>query len=131
MRNEQYLFCWDKVPEIDNDKLIEFLKNKFKIKWYKDAIIEKIDDGKTIKVLDNGKKIKKWNNSNNILLSLNNQKTIVNIESYYNITNKKRTDELIPKIENGMLNIYAEHINIRILRNLLEKPKQLRKLQLL
>lgn len=45
-----YLFRWDNVPGNDKDKLITFITQKFKDSlWIKNASLEKIDDGKTIK----------------------------------------------------------------------------------
>ncbi len=88
---EEYLFGWDKIPGNDNWRLEGFLLQNFGIDWVKKAKIEKIDDGKTIKLSAE---------NNHISLKLNNEKTRVNIE-----IDDGRTDEFIVKKENGELNI--------------------------
>lgn len=45
-----YLFSWDDIPGNDNKIFIEFLKKKFGIDGVKTKKIEKIDDGKIIRV---------------------------------------------------------------------------------
>jgi len=45
-----YLFSWDEIPGNDSGKLRDFLEQKYNIDWVKMAKIEKIDDGKTIRV---------------------------------------------------------------------------------
>ena len=86
------LFSWDDLPGNDNERLIEYLAQRFGIDWITKEKIEKIDDGSTIKL----------NNENNsILLKLNNDKTKVNLK-----INDGRTYEFIAKIENNKLNIY-------------------------
>lgn len=93
--DETYLFSWDNIPGNDSQRLIEFLTHKFDIDWIKTAEIEKIDDGRTIRLTD----------KNNFLsLELNNKKTEVNLEINYGETYY----ELIVKIENSKLNIYDE-----------------------
>lgn len=94
-----YLFNWDKIPGNDSDKLIEFLKQKFSIDWAKTAKIEKIDDGRTIRVsLD----------KNYLSLRLNNEKTNVILE-----IDDNRTDELLVEKKNGNLNVYTSRICIK------------------
>jgi hypothetical protein len=47
------LFEWDKIPGDgdDNDRIINFLYYFLNVKWLEEsAKIEKIDDGKTIKI---------------------------------------------------------------------------------
>ncbi len=88
----KYLFNWDEVPRNDNERFIEFLEQRYGTGWVKTANIEKIDDGKTIRVSSE---------ENNILLKLNDEKTKVNLK-----INDGRTDEFISKTENGKLNIY-------------------------
>lgn len=48
-RMERYLFNWNEIPGNDNERLIKYLQ-KFAINWVKTAKIEKIEDGKIIKV---------------------------------------------------------------------------------
>ncbi len=91
-----YLFSWDDVPGNDNEKLIEFLKQRYGIGWVITAKIVKIDDDKTIKVSSG---------VNSLSLKLINEKTKVNLE-----INNVRTDKFIVKIENSKLDIYQPHL---------------------
>lgn len=86
---KKYLFNWDKIPGVDSEILKQFLIKKFGIDWIQTANIEKIDDGKTIK-LSAGTK--------HVLLE-HYEKTKVNIK-----IDDVRTDELIVEPENS--NIY-------------------------
>ncbi len=87
-----YLFSWDEIPENDSGRLTDFLKQHYNINWVKTAKIEKIDDGKTIRL----------SSENNYLsLKLNNEKTEANME-----IDDGRTDEFVVKMEKGKLNIY-------------------------
>lgn len=74
------LFIWNNIPKYDNAKLLESLKQDFGIDWVKDALVEKIDNDRTIIV--SGEK-------NHLFLSLNNEKTKVNLT-----TDDGRTYEL-------------------------------------
>jgi len=49
-REESYVFSWEKIPGKDEGSLIDSLTKKFGFDWVKDAKIEKIENGKTIKV---------------------------------------------------------------------------------
>lgn len=89
-----YLFCWDEIPGNDSVRLINFLKQNYSIDWVKTGKIEKIDDGKIIRV-----SVEK----NYLSLSLNNEKTKVDLK-----IDDGRTDEFIVKTENGKLNIYKD-----------------------
>ena len=91
---DEYLFRWDDIPGNDNEKLIEFLKQNFGIDWVKTAKIEKIDEGKTIKVS---------NQKNHLLIKLNDEQTEVNL-----VIDDLRTNKYVVKIENRKLNIYTE-----------------------
>ena len=87
-----YLFSWDEILENDNKIFKEFLKQNFSIDWLEEAVIEKIDDGNTIRV----------STENNYLsLKFNDLQTKVNLK-----IDDGGTDEFIVKIENGKLNIY-------------------------
>ena len=44
------LFSWDEVPGNDNIKLKEFLKQELGISWVENATIEKIDNGREIRI---------------------------------------------------------------------------------
>jgi hypothetical protein len=95
---EGYLFSWEDVPGNDSGILIEFLTQKFSIDWLKTAKIEKIGDGKTIRITTEKKSLS---------LRLNSEKTKVNLE-----IDDGRTDEFTVKIEKGKLNIYKEGIRV-------------------
>jgi hypothetical protein len=99
-----YLFSWDKIPGNDDGKLLEFIIKRFSIDWVRTATIEKINDGKTIRVT-NGEKF--------LSLNLNDEKKNVNLE-----IDDGRTDEFIVKIENGELNIYRQDNNITDINSL-------------
>ena len=94
--DKEYLFSWEKVPGNDSGRLIEFLMQNFNIEWIKAAIINKNDDGKTIRIT---------NDTNFLSLTLNNEKDNVNLE-----IDDGRTDKFIVKTENGELNIYNKEI---------------------
>ncbi|MCX9009880.1 MAG: phage tail protein [Candidatus Methanoperedens sp.] len=94
--HDEYLFSWDDIPGNDNRKLIEILIQKFGIDWVKTAKIEKIDDGRAVKVSAG---------NNYLSLKLGDGKTEVNLK-----TDDGRTDKFIVKMENGKLSIYDESI---------------------
>ncbi len=89
-------FGWDEIPGNDSVKLIDFLKQHYSTDWVKTEEIEKIDDGKTIR-LSSG--------NNFLLLKLNNEKTKANLE-----IDDGRTDEFIAKMEKGKPKIYWSEI---------------------
>ncbi len=92
----KFLFSWDEIPEHDNGKLIEFLKRNYNIDGVDTAKIEKIDNGRTIRILTEKKSLS---------LKLNDEKTKVNL-----IIDDGRTDEFIAKTESSKLNIYDTKI---------------------
>jgi hypothetical protein len=81
-----YLFNWDKIPGNDNDRLLEFLRQKFYIDTAMTAKIEKINGGNVIRIITE---------RNRISLKLGIDKIKVSIE-----IDDGRTDELMAKIEN-------------------------------
>ncbi len=89
-----YLFCWNDIPEEDEEKLklTEVIKKRYCIQWAENATVEKIDHGNTIK-LSSG--------INFILLKLDNVKNMISLE-----IDDSRTDEFIVRKENDKLNIY-------------------------
>ena len=95
----QNIFKWDRIPENDNLRLIEFLKQSLNIDWVDSAKIEKIDNGKTIRV---------YTNTNFLSLKLNDEKTRVNLK-----IDDGRTYEFMAKTENDTLNIYMFQKGIR------------------
>jgi hypothetical protein len=91
-KESAYLFSWDEIPGNDSVKLIEFLKQNFKIDWVKKDNIKKSEDGKTISASAG---------NNNLSLILNDEKTKVNLK-----IDNGRTNELNARTENSKLNIY-------------------------
>jgi DNA-binding response OmpR family regulator len=90
--NPKYLFSWNEIPGNDNDRLINVLKKNYGINWVRMAIIEKIDDDKTIRL-----SVEK----NFLSLSLNIEKTKVTLRF-----DDGRAIEFIAKMESGKLKIY-------------------------
>ncbi len=88
----EYLFSLDDVPGNDSGRLLEFLKHRYSIDWVETAEIDKIDDGRTIRV---------YNEVNFLSLKLNNEKTKINLK-----IDDGRTEEYNAKTENDKLNIY-------------------------
>ncbi|MCX9010376.1 MAG: hypothetical protein OIN66_04555 [Candidatus Methanoperedens sp.] len=86
------MFSWDEVPGNDSERLIKFLKQEFGISWVETAKIEKIDNGRNIRVTTE---------KNYLSLGLNNEKTKINLKIDDGIS-----AEFIVKNENGKLNIY-------------------------
>lgn len=98
-----YLFSWDDVPGIDKERLIEFLTEKFGIDWVKTAKIEKIDNGKTIRISFG---------DNFLYLKLNHEKTKVKLT-----IDDGRNEEFIVKLQNDKQNIYytgKKHISLKL-----------------
>src|SRR5659263_13520 len=81
----KYLFNWNEIPGNDNDRLIDFLRKNYGINWVRIAKIEKMDDGKTIRVSVD---------KNSLSFSLNIEKTKVNL-----IIDDGRASEFIAKME--------------------------------
>lgn len=89
-----YLFNWDEIPGNDSVRLRDYLKKTYSVDWVKTDKIEKIDEGKTIRVTDE---------KNFISLNLSKKETEVNLK-----IDDVKTDKFIVKTENDKLNIYAE-----------------------
>lgn len=96
-----YLFSWDDVLENIKKELLFFVLYKFETDWVKTAKIEKIDDGKTIRI---------YFENNYISLRLNDEKTKVHLSIY-----DGRTYEFKAMQENSKLNIYAYTRDITII----------------
>ena len=94
---EKYLFSWDKIPGNDDERIIKFLKDKFKIKLGQTENISRIDGGKTIIVS---------NKEKSLSLKLNDEKNKVNLK-----IDDFGVDEFTVKIKNGKLYIYQESID--------------------
>ena len=105
--NDSYLFRWGEIPGNDDDRLIDCLKDIFKVEWAKTENINKIDNGKTI-IVSNQEKI--------ISLKLNDEKTKVNLE-----INGIRLHEFTVITKNDELNIYNNSISSYGLGHIPEK----------
>jgi len=92
--NDTFLFRWENIPGIDDEKLMTFLMQNFNVGWMNAEKIDISNDGETIKVTCG---------TNFLSLTLNNERTNVNIE-----IDDGRTDKFIVKIENYELNIYYD-----------------------
>jgi hypothetical protein len=88
-----YLFTWDEISGIDDERLIKFLKNEYKIDWAKTENISKSDDGNTISITDD---------DNSLSLTLNDKKTNVKIR-----IEDSKVGEFSVRHENGKINIYS------------------------
>lgn len=93
-KEKLYVFNWEEIPGKDNGRLLEFLTDKFCSGWIKNAKLDKIDSGKTIRV---------YTEKNSLSLKLNDDKTEVISE-----IDDGRTDKLIAKMEGEKLNIYEK-----------------------
>lgn len=93
-KGKKYVFSWDEIPGKGSVRLINFLTQKFSIGWAITAKIEKIDDGKTIKVSTE---------KNSLSLRLNDKKTEVILE-----IDDSRTGNFMAETENNELKIYAK-----------------------
>jgi pheromone shutdown-related protein TraB len=88
---DEYLFNWNEIPGKDSGRVIEFLKKKHNAEWLDNANVEKIDDGKTIRVSAGSKQVfLKMNEKGTVKLSIDNGKTF----------------EFIVEEEKGKLNVY-------------------------
>ncbi|MCD4845265.1 MAG: hypothetical protein K8R25_12340 [Methanosarcinales archaeon] len=97
---DRYLFSWNEVPGNYNSRLVEFIEQRFYTDWVKAANIEKIDNGKTIKV---------YSKKNYLLLSLNDEETEMDLK-----IDDGRIANFIVKAEKGKLNIYEEGFNLNM-----------------
>jgi len=99
LRKSGYLFNLNEVPGIDTEKLLELLEQNYGIDWAKTANIEKIDDGKVVRV---------FTDVNDLTLELNDEKTRL----YLNI-NGGKTDEFIVKMKDGEPEIFKKGIRYK------------------
>ena len=86
------MFSWDDIPGNDYVLLIDFIIQTFNIDWVKKANVEKIDNGKIIKV---------FIDAHYILLKLNNEKSKITLK-----IDDGRKSELIAKTKDNKLKIY-------------------------
>lgn len=103
--NEGFLFSWDEIPGSADARLIEFLKQRFYIDWVKTAKIEKIDDGKTIKISTDKNYLSLTLDDEKTHVTFNGEKTYI---QYVNliIDDGRPNILIIAEMENGKLNIY-------------------------
>jgi len=86
------VLCLDEIPGRDNGRLMDFLAGKFGEDWGRDAKIEKIDDGRTIKISTE---------KNSLSLRLNDEKTEAILE-----IDDGRTYKFEAEMEDDKLTIY-------------------------
>ncbi len=73
---DEYLFDWNEIPGKDSLIVIELLKKKYNAVWLDNANVEKIDDGKTIRIFSDGDQVfLKMNEKGTVKLSIDNGKT--------------------------------------------------------
>jgi hypothetical protein len=108
MKCFKYVFSWDGIPGKNSNELKKFLTQDSEIKWEKNAKIEKIDNGNTIKVSTREK---------SLLFKRNSEKNEVILE-IYDISTNKLNDistnkfKLIAMKEKDKLNIYGIYLNL-------------------
>jgi Cdc6-like AAA superfamily ATPase len=91
-QKNSYAFSWDKIPGEDDQRLKEFLINRFGIEWAKTATIDKINNDTTIRVSAE---------TNILSIKLNDKRNEAIMEINYCDHNK-----FIAIIENNHLNIH-------------------------
>jgi hypothetical protein len=95
---KDFLFTWGDIKGNDNSRFRELLKKRFDVKWAENANIEKVEDGKTIRVSSG---------DNFLSFEINYNKTEVNLKF-----DDGRIYDFIAKIENDGLNIYEKEKSI-------------------
>lgn len=99
---DEYLFNWNEIPGKDSVRVIELLKKKHNAEWLDNANVEKIDDGKTIRVsADSKQAFLKMNEKGTVKLSIDNGKTF----------------EFMVEEEKGKLNVYKPQTMTEIMDN--------------
>lgn len=89
----EYIFSWDEIPGKDDDKLIDFLRQRFSIDWPTAKGIEKNSNDKVVKIIADDRSLS---------LELNDDRTEVTLK-----ISDGRTSKLIARDEDGELNIYS------------------------
>lgn len=90
LKLEPYLLSWDKIPGKENNRLLEYLKNKYNASWVENGKIEKTDLGRTVRIFDG-------NNFLNISFDYDKAKASLILYNYL--------DSFDIKMVNGELNI--------------------------
>jgi CYTH domain-containing protein len=96
---ETYLFCWDKVPGEDSDRLLQSLKAVLNIGWAEEAEINKSRDNMTIRVFTHNQKA---------VITLDEQHGTATLEA-----SGGRIHDLPVKEENDQLNVYVSSVHIK------------------
>lgn len=89
---DEYLFNWNEIPGKDSSRLIEFLKKKHNAEWLDHATIEKIDDGKAVRIRTDREQM---------ILRMDEKKGNVKL-----LIDKRNTFDFGVEKENGKLNVY-------------------------
>ncbi len=97
---DKYLFSWDEVPGKYNGRLMEYLEQKFDISWVEAAKIEKIDNGRTIRISSE---------KNYLVLMLDDKENKVNLK-----IDGRRIAEFNAKAEKGKLNLYEDNSDLNL-----------------
>lgn len=90
--NGDHLFCWDEVPGIDNEKLIQLLDDPYDVDLGKKPQINKSNDGNVIEISGNQHQVR---------LTINESKNRLGI-----LIDETRTGELLVRANKDKLNIY-------------------------
>jgi len=89
---DEYLFNWNEIPGKDSCRVIEFLKKKHNTEWLDHATIEKIDDGKAVRIRTDREQM---------IFRMYEKKGTVDL-----LIDKKNTFDFGVEKENGKLNVY-------------------------
>lgn len=108
---DTYLFSWDEIPanNNENEKLIKFLQQNYRVDWIRIDLIQKSADG-TITISDG---------NNSLSLELSEEKTGITLR-----INDTIRDEFIARREDGKLNIYKD---IQLKKFIIQEIKNLKK----
>jgi carboxypeptidase C (cathepsin A) len=93
------IFCWSKIPGIDEKLLKEYLIQKYSQHWVKDAVVGTTSIGPSLILIVISDNI----DGNEISLKLYREKSMVELK-----INNQFTANLFAKMENGKLNIYEK-----------------------
>lgn len=100
LKEQRYVFSWDKVPGEDEEGLRGFLKREFNLEWVKTAEIKKVDLGNTIKL---------FIDKNLLFLKLNHKKNEVVLD-----INGIRTSIFIADMNENELKIYEHQSGLSV-----------------
>ncbi len=100
---DEYLFRWNDVPGIEEQRLKEILLKKYSIDWVKKANIKKVDNTITLRSTEN--------KTLSITISLNNNDKTLATKAILTLDDG-RTDDFVLKKENGKIDIYDKKIRV-------------------